>query len=97
MLIPPWDEDGRSTMSVGLQVSNCQKILKELEKVLAGLRLGSSNRASRYMELQNRGKQIDWLSARIKTHTDALQISLQTVMGHHLGATHSVDRFQHLS
>ena len=34
-LILPWDEDGCSTMAIGLQVSNCQKTLKELEKVLA--------------------------------------------------------------
>ena len=79
-LILPWDEDGCSTMAIGLQVSNCQKTLKELEKVLAGLRLGSSSRASRYRKLQDRGKEIDWLSARIKTHTDALQLSLQTVI-----------------
>jgi ankyrin repeat protein len=31
------------------------------------------------MKLQDRGKQIDGLSARIKTHTDALQMSLQIV------------------
>ena len=47
---------------------------------MAGLRLGSSSRASRYRKLQDRGKEIDWLSARIKTHTDALQLSLQTVI-----------------
>ena len=79
-LILPWDEDGCSTRAIGLQVSNCQKTLKELETVLAGLRLGSSSRASRYRKLQDRGKEIDWLSARIKTHTDALQLSLQTVI-----------------
>jgi hypothetical protein len=79
-LIPPWDEDGRWTTAIHGQVLNCQKTLEELEKVLADLRLGSSSRASRYMKLQDRGKQIDWLSSRIRTHTDALQISLQTVI-----------------
>jgi hypothetical protein len=75
-LTPPWDEDGGSVGSIRRQVPDCQKTLKELKKVLAGLRSSSSGRISRYMKLQDRAKQIDELSARIKTHTDALQMSL---------------------
>jgi len=79
-LTPPWDEDGRSAMSIDRQVKNCRKTLKELEKVLAPLRPGSNGRASRHMKFQDRAKQIEALSSRIKTHTDALQMSLQTVI-----------------
>jgi len=78
-LTPPWDEDGISATSIGRQVSTCQKTLKELEKVLADLRSGRGSRISRHMKLQDRGKEIDGLCARIKTHTDALQMSLQIV------------------
>ena len=78
--VPSWDEDGSSAISIDRQVSNCQKTLKELERVLAPLRSGSSGRLSRHMKMQDRGRDIDELSARIKTHTDALQMSLQTVI-----------------
>lgn len=75
----PWDEDGSSATSIVCQVSDCSKTLKELAEVLAHLRSGSSSRISRHMKMQDRGKQIDRLSARIKTHTDSLQMSLQIV------------------
>lgn len=78
-LTPPWDGDGSSAISIERQVSNSRKTLKELEKLLADLRSGNGSRVSRHLKLQDRGKQIDGLSARIKTHTDALQMSLQIV------------------
>ena len=51
--------------------------LKELKGILTDLRPGKSSRISRHMKLQDRGKQIDGLSARINIHTNALQMSLQ--------------------
>jgi hypothetical protein len=78
-LTPPWDKDGRLAASISHQVSDGRRTLRELKKVLTVLRSGSSSRISRHMKMQDQGKHIDGLSARIKTHTDALQMSLQTV------------------
>jgi ankyrin repeat protein len=76
-LTPPWDKDGSLATSINHQASNCRRTLKELKEVLTDLRPGKSSRISRHMKLQDRGKQIDGLSARISTHTNALQMSLQ--------------------
>jgi hypothetical protein len=76
-LTPPWDKDGSLATSISHQASNCRRTLKELKGILSDLRPGKSNRISRHMKLQDRGKQIDGLSARISTHTNALQMSLQ--------------------
>jgi ankyrin repeat protein len=64
-LTPPWDKDGSLAISISHQASNCRRTLKELEEVLTDLRPGKSSRISRH------------ISARISTHTNALQMSLQ--------------------
>jgi hypothetical protein len=77
---PNWDEDGSSATSIDREVSSCNKTLDELKQVLADLVSGSSSRISRHMKMQDGEKHIiDGLSARIKTHTDAIQLSLQIV------------------
>jgi ankyrin repeat protein len=78
-LTPPWDKDGNLATSISHQASNCRRTLKELKKILIDLRPGKRSRISRHMKLQDRGKQIDGFSARISTHTNALQMSLQIV------------------
>ena len=77
-----WDESKTLVKSILRQVKDCRKTLSELEKVLKDLKPGSVSffrRVSRHMKLQDRGPQVDDFSARIKTHTDALHMSLQIV------------------
>jgi hypothetical protein len=64
-------------------VKDCRRTLKDLRKLVTDLRPGSFSffgRTSRHIKLQDRGQQIDDFRRRIKTHTDALQMSLQVVI-----------------
>jgi hypothetical protein len=77
ILTPPWDKDGSSAKSITRQVSDCRRTVRELKEILKDLRSDRSSRISRHMKLQDRGKQVDGLSARINIHTNALHMSLQ--------------------
>jgi hypothetical protein len=77
-----WDEQGALTTSIDSQVKDCRKTLRELRTLLTDLRPSSSSffgRTSRHIKLQDRTQQINDFSLRVKTHTDALQMSLQIV------------------
>jgi len=77
-----WDEQGALTASIESQVKDCRRTLREPRKLLTDLRPNSSSffgRTSRHIKLQDRTQQINDFSVRIKTHTDALQMSLQIV------------------
>lgn len=78
-----WDIQGSLTAFVESQVKDCRTTLKELRKLVVELRPGSFSffsRGSRHVKLQDRGQQINDFRVRIKTHTDALQMSLQIVI-----------------
>lgn len=78
-----WDEQGALTASIDIQVKDCRKTLRELKRLLTDLRPSSSSffgRTSRHLKLQDRSQQINDFSVRVKTHTDALQMSLQIVI-----------------
>lgn len=77
-----WDIHQTMITSIERQVKDCRRTLKELSRLLIDLRPGSSSffgRTSRHIKLQDRGEQIDEFGTRVKTHTDALQMSLQIV------------------